>query len=306
MSSRALAVLVFVGCIWGTSFLFIRIAVDEVTPAQLVFFRGVGGAVALLAFAALQQRPMQLDRSSLGLGVFLAVVGAFLPFLLIAWAETRIESGPTAVLNGTLPLFTLIIAAAVLADEEMTAAKTVGVAIGFGGIVVLVGRDSLSVLEEDSLAQGAVLLATALYAVSAVVMRMSLRRWSALTLSTLQVSILAVIAGVFAFATSPPHFDLAADTWLSLLSLGFLGTGVAYIAYYWLIENVGSVRATFVAYIIPVVGVAAGVVVLGEAIRWNTFVGGAVILVGIGVGNGLLRWPGRTAAAEEQRLRSAR
>ncbi|MPZ48988.1 MAG: EamA family transporter [Dehalococcoidia bacterium] len=301
MSTKAALALLGVGLIWGTSFLFIRIAVEDVTPMQLVFLRSVPGALTLLAITRLQRRSLDLDAGRLRIGLLLAVAGTLVPFFLIAWAEQEIESGAASVLNATLPLFVIVIATAFLPDERLTTRRAIGIAMGLLGVLILVGSDLRDLASSSLLAQAAMLASSALYAVSAVVTRVALRGWHATSLSTVQISIVAVLTTPLVLATGTPSFDFAWDVWLAIACLGVLGTGVAYIAYYWLIENVGTVRASLVAYIIPVVGVTAGAIVLDEHIGWNTLAGGGVILLGVAIVNraeDFNRWRRRTAAAK--------
>jgi drug/metabolite transporter (DMT)-like permease len=281
MTPRALLVLALVGVIWGTSYLFIRIAIEEVSPLQYVFFRSIGGAAALLLIALLQRRAMRINRRQLGFALVLAVVGSLIPFLLIGLAEQDLESGPAAVLNATMPLFVVVFATALVPEERLSPVRALGIAVGLAGVVILVGRDALDVADSKLLAQAAMLASSAFYAGAALISRVALKGWNPAAMSTWQITLLALMATPLTLALEPPSFDLAWDTWLALLSLGVLSTGVAYIAYYWLIENVGSVRASLVAYILPVVGVVAGAIVLDEVITWNTLAGGGVILAGL-------------------------
>jgi drug/metabolite transporter (DMT)-like permease len=288
MPLRAALLLLFVGSAWGASFLMIRVAVEEVGPAQLVFFRCVAGAVVLLGVSYVGRRPLGLTRANLGKAALLALLAILAPFFLITWAQTKIESGPAAVLNATMPLFTLFFAAVFLAEERLSFERSAGVILGLIGVVILIAREFDSVGSSSELAAAAVVLASACYGLSAVMARRLIQAWNPLSLSTAMVCLTAVYSGAIFFATNTPELDLQWDTWLSLFLLGAVGTGIAYIAYYTLIEMVSSVRATMVAYIIPVVGVVLGALVLDETVAWNTFVGGAVILAGVALGSGSL------------------
>ena len=133
------------------------------------------------------------------------------------------------------------------------------------------------------------MLASAAYGVGGVMVRSVLRRWDPVAMSAVQISFLALYSGVLLAATGPVELDLSADVWLSLAALGALGTGVAYVAYFTLIREAGAVRASLVAYVIPVVGVILGAAVLDEPVAWNTLAGGLVIIAGVGLGTGGLR-----------------
>ena len=299
MNLRATLLLLAVGSIWGSSYLFIRVAIDEVQPLQIVFVRTLAGALVMLAFMRIRRRPVDVTAHNLGFAAGLAVVGILMPFFLIAWAEREIDSGVAAVLSALMPLFTLLFAAVLLADEELTLSRIAGVVLGLAGVVVLVGGEGGAAGNTLSLA--AMVLASACYGLSAVGGRVLVRRWNPLSLSTAMVSFVALYAGVIFVSTGDPRFDISLDAWLAMLVLGVAGTGMAYVAYYTLIDLVSSVRASFVAYIIPVVGVILGAVVLGESVTWRTLAGGAVILAGVAIGTGALsRLPARRKASAQQ------
>ncbi len=286
MTLRATLLLLIVGSIWGASFLFIRVAIDEVQPLQIVFVRTFSGALVMLAFLRVTRRPVYVTKENVGMAAGLATLAILLPFFLIAWAEQEIDSGTAAILNATMPLFTLFFAAALLADEYLTVARIVGVVLGLAGVAVLIGGEISG--EGDAASIAAMVLSSACYGLAAIGGRVLVRRWNPVSLSTTMVSFAALYAAVIFFATGDFRYDISLEAWLSMLTLGVVGTGLAYVGYYLLIDMVSSVRASFVAYIIPVVGVILGAVVLGESVSWHTVVGGAIILVGVAIGTGAL------------------
>ena len=285
MTKTSTALLLPVGGIWGSSFLLISVAVEDVSPLQLTFFRCIGGAVILLAFLKLRPQSSVPPKRNLGFPLLIAGLGVLLPFFLIGWAQTEIESGSAAVLNATMPLFTMFFAAIFLAEERLTWRGAAAVVVGIVGVVVLIGNGFEDLTGNDIVAQAAVVAASASYGASAVISRVALRQWDPIPLSATMVAIASVAAGIIVLTTDSPSLDLPADVWISILALGMLGTGFAYIAYYSLIASAGSVRGSFVAFIIPPVGVALGAIVLDETVSWNTFVGGAIILVGVSLGS---------------------
>ncbi len=307
MSPRATAALLTVGCVWGASFLFIRVAInDGLAPVQIVLVRGLSGAIILNVIVLAQRRPFALRRSNLPPIVALSMLGTVLPFLAITWAETEIDSGPAAVLNATMPVFTTLFAAVFLADERLSPRTVAGVGLGLAGAAILTGSDVFRLGEASTAAQLAVVAASASYGASAVLVRILVRRNDSLSLSAASVTVAAVALAAIAAIFQPPTLEGSASAWGSMLALGVLGTGVAYVFYYWLIENVGSVRASLVTYVIPVVGVALGAIVLHEAVRWNTYAGGGVIALGVGVGTGGFdRGAGMISAALRRRAPAA-
>jgi len=287
VTPRAWAALFTVGGIWGASFLFIRVALDEVSTLQTVAFRTVGGAFVLGGVLAARRIPLRLNpRLWLAL-VALSLIATVAPFMLITWSETRIGSGTAAILNALMPIFTLALAAAVLKDERLTARAVGGVLFGVAGVALLSGGgdgfDGRTLVGE-----GAVVLATLGYAAGNILVRFLVRSIEGLVISAVQIAISAVITAGASAVLEPPSFDLSWDVWASLLALALLGTGVAYIAYYWLIEHAGSFRASLVTYIIPVVGVILGAVVLDERVTAATVGGGLLIAFGVALGTGAL------------------
>jgi len=278
---RATAVMLAVGCIWGTSFLYSRILVQEgLSPAQVVLGRSFIGGAALVVIALLQRHNLGLNRRNLTYGLFAATFGALAPFMLISWGVTHVESGTASILNATVPLFIVVLTVA-QPDEVMTKARAAGILTGFVGVIILTGNDLTDLASANAVAVGAILLAMALYAVTNVASRFAIRDWDSQSFSTVQIGLAGAIALPIVGIVDPPSFDYGWKVWGSLLGVGLLGTGLAYLGYYWLVHNVGSVRASLQSYLIPVVGVIAGAIVLGEDVGWNTFAGGLVILAGV-------------------------
>lgn len=283
-NAKAFTVLVALGCIWGSSFLFIDVIVDETGPLEVATGRLVIGAIAIVSFVALRRLRLQWTRSLLARVGVLAVVANILPFALIAWGQEHIESGTASVLNSTMPIFTSVFAAAFLAEERFTPARMAGLMLGFLGVLVLTGRDVLDVTDSSVLGQFAVIGGAACYGTGSVVSRTLLRSTDPISLSALQVTIGAVLSLPVLFVVSgSPDYSLSVQAWLSLLALGAGATGVAYVAYLWLIDVLGSVRASLVTYIIPIIGLFLGWAVLDEGIGVNTLLGSALIIGGVAI-----------------------
>ena len=283
-SAKALGIVLALGGIWGSSFLFIKVIVDETGPIEVATGRLAIGAVAILSFIAFRRRPVRWTPDILIKVAVLALLANIAPFALIAWGQEHIESGTASVLNSTMPIFTSVFAAAFLAEERFTPARLAGLMLCFLGVLVLTGKDVLDVTDSSVLGQFAVIAASACYGVGSVASRVLLRATDPLGLSALQVTIGAVLSIPLLFAVSgTPDYSLSAEAWLSLLALGAGGTGVAYVAYLWLIDVTGSVRASLVTYIIPIVGLFLGWAVLDEGIGVNTLAGSALIISGVAI-----------------------
>jgi len=282
MSSRYLAALVALGSVWGASFLFIKVVVDETAPIELATGRIFFGAVALapivwLRGLRLSGRPWVL-RDLLVVAIFSTAV----PFPLISWAELHIDTGIASVLNSTMPLWTAIFASIFLVDEHLTPLTVAGLLVGFGGVAVLSGGDLTNLQQASLLGHLAVVGAAACYGVGAVFARARLQAEDRVTLAAMQLIMVALLLAPLSLAVDgAPALHLSTKAWLAWLTLGVVNTGLANVVYYWLIQRVGSVRSSLVTYIIPTVGLLLGATVLGEDLGLNALLGTALIVVGV-------------------------
>jgi drug/metabolite transporter (DMT)-like permease len=283
MTSRSLGVLLLLGSVWGASFLFIKVVVEETSPLALVQGRITLGALAIVAVMAFgRRRSVRTSPRLWAKAAGLAVLNNIVPFLLISWGEIHIESGTASVLNSTMPLFTALFASLILVDERLTWLQLSGLLLGFLGVAILAGGDTGDVSRSAVLGQMAVVGAAACYGAGAVYARRLLHSEDPLNLSRLQLVIGAIILAPALFAVDGvPNYNLSLEAWLSLITLGVLGSGLAYIAYMWLLSTVGSVRTSLVTYIIPIVGLALGWAVLDESIGINSIAGCGLIILGV-------------------------
>ncbi len=273
------------GVIWGTSFLWIKIAVGEVSPFVLVAFRTLFGALSLLVF--MRFRPGWKDlRPWLGIFTIVAFLNVALPFVLISWSEQFITSGMASILNSTVPLFTMILAPLFLRDDQWSLPKLLGLGLGFIGIVVIFLPELAGGINQNLVGMGVMLLATLSYAAGGIFTRRKVRGLSSQTQAFLQLSLAAGMAWAATLAVeSPLLFPRLPLTWLALLWLGVLGSGAAYILFFGLLHAIGPTRATTVTYIPPLVGVLLGMIFLGEQVTWQAVAGGLLVIAGIAVVN---------------------
>lgn len=274
--------LLLIGCIWGSSFLFMKVLLDDISPIEIVSGRLFFGALAIGAFVVWRRLPLRLSPVLILQVSFVAVVSNIIPFGLIAWGEQNVDSGIAGVLNSTMPIFTAILAAIFLVEERITPARLAGIALGFVGVLVLTGDDIVNVTDSDVLGQLAIIGAALCYGIGAVYTRSLLGSNEPVTLAALQIAIgfLLTVPLVFLMEGSP-GYGLSTKSVFSLLALGVLGTGVAYVMFYWLIDNIGSVRSSLVTYVVPVVALMLGWLALNEEISLNVILGGALIIGGV-------------------------
>jgi drug/metabolite transporter (DMT)-like permease len=273
--------------VWGGSFLFMKVALDAFQPAQVALGRIILGALTLAAIMAFTRRRWPRERRVWLHMIVVALFFCVVPFVLFAWAAQSLPSGLSAILNATTPLWTMLIAVVVLPSERMTTRRTVGVLIGAVGVAVVMGLwDVVSSPEFAASvpAQLACLGATASYGVALGWMRRFItgsHRHDSVTIAATQMA----VAGGLALALVP-LLALTPVAWspapvAALLALGCLGTGIAYVWNTRVVSEWGAVGASTVTYVIPVVGVALGILVLGERFSPNQLVGAVIVICGV-------------------------
>ncbi|HUG34510.1 MAG TPA: EamA family transporter [Anaerolineales bacterium] len=279
-------VFILLGLIWSTSFLWIKIGVQEIGPMALVSFRMLFGALTAVAIAAYQKVKWPRDWKTWGTFAILGPTSLAIPIFFISWGEQTIDSAVASILNATVPLFTIVIAHFWLNDDRMTVQKTLGLLIGFGGVVVLMSRDLTSNAHSSVIGQGAVILAAVFYAWSAVYARKATQHVAGLARGAAPL----ITAAIFMWITSPfiekpflvPSLPI---TWVAALWLGILGSGLAMLMYYYLLHEVGPTRATLVTYLFPVGGVIFGVIFLDEHLSWQLLAGSLLVISSLVVVN---------------------
>ncbi len=288
-------VFLLLGAIWSSSFLWIKIAVQEVGPITLVAFRVLFGLLFGIVVIVIQRTPLPRGLKNWFPLLLLGVTNVAIPFFLISWGEQAIDSAVAAILDATVPLFTILIAHYLLRDDRMTVPKVLGLLIGFGGVVVLMSK-SIGASTGSLLGQLAVVVASAFYAGSSVYARKSTENIAGILRSVGPLMSSTVVMWMATFAIEKPiripHLPL---TWIALLWLGILGSGFAFILSYYLIHEIGPTRTTMVTYLFPLGGVILGVSFLGEQLSWQLVAGAALIVASLAVAN--LR-PGQSPVAE--------
>ena len=299
------AVFMALGAMWGSSYLFIKIGVETITPFTLVALRLAIGA-ALLAVVVLLTRPaMPRSPRMIGHLLVLSVFSVVLPFTLITVAEQSVSSSLAAILTSTVPLFTIVIAAVALHDERITVNRVIGLAIGFAGVVTITGGPGSG---GELVPQVALLGAATSYAVGAVYGRRTVTGLAPIVPAASQVTFAFAISALLALVFEDP-FGLSYTPVAvgAVLWLGIFGSGLAYLAFFRLLRAWGATRTTLVSYLMPVVGIALGALI-GEPVTVAMIVGTVLVIGGIGLVNlrttpGMLlrRATGRAADREAAR-----
>jgi drug/metabolite transporter (DMT)-like permease len=286
MKPKHWAVFIALGVIWSSSFLWIKISLEEVGPITLVAYRAIFGLVVIGGWAFIQRKVWPWGLGDWLPFIVLGFTNIAAPFFLISWAEQEIDSAVASILNALVPLFTLVIAHYFLKDDRMTLQRVIGLLIGFCGVIVLLSKDIQSGQQDSLLGQGAVILATLFYAASSVYARKSTQHTPGLVRGAAPlVSASAVMwlgAGTLESPVVIPHLPM---TWVALLWLGVLASGIAFVMMYYLLHEIGPTRATMVTYLLPLGGVVLGVVFLNEELSRQLAMGSLLILGSILVVN---------------------
>jgi drug/metabolite transporter (DMT)-like permease len=273
------------GFMWGSSYLFIKLAVDDFGTFTLVALRLAVGAALLWVVMLLAGQELPRQRRLYGHLLVMACVNIVIPFALITWAERSVDSSIAAILAAAVPLFAIVIAPLFLHDEPIRLNGIAGLAIGFVGVVVLTSRN-LGTAGSDVTGEIALLGAALSYAVGAVYSRHNMRGLRPMIPAVFQVTFAMLIAGTIAIIFEHP-WDARPDAQaiFSIAWLGLLGSGVAYLANFRLLASWGATRTTLVAYVIPVVGIVLGFLVLNEPIDIRLLIGTGLVVGGVALVN---------------------
>ncbi len=271
------------GLIWGSSFLWIKLALEEVAPFAVVGWRTLFGFLGLIVILRLRRIPVPREPRTLAKFAVMGLLNVAIPWLMITWAETRVASGLAAVLNGTMPLFTTVIAHFALHDDKITAGRALGLIVGFIGVVVLVGSDFdvTNFFQGDLIAELALLGAVVLYAVSVTFQRRYLRGQNPVLQSALSLGVGSATVWILTPLFQPYQVPTQPLTWLAVTWLGLLGSCIAFIMSYGLLNAWGPTRSSLVTYVFPVVGLILGALFLHETLTWRLGIGAALVIAGI-------------------------
>lgn len=283
--------LILLSILWGGSFFFIGIAVTELAPLTIVWFRVALAALTLWAvvFVAGIARPSDVRAWS---ALFtMGLLNNVLPFTLIVWSQTRIESGLASILNATLPMFTVLVAGLLLRDEQISTRKVAGVIVGLSGAIVMIGPAALGGLTSNVLAQLAIILAAIIYSFAAVFGR-RFREFGLHPVATAAGQVTAsalILLPVMLIVDQPLRQALpGASVLLALLALAVLSTAFAYILYFKLLSSAGATNLSLVTLLIPVSAIGLGYFFLDERLQLMHLLGMVLIAIGLSLIDGRL------------------
>jgi len=287
VSRRNLVMLLALAAIWGASFLFIKVAVRELTPATLITGR-LGLAALTLAllvpFAVGTREMLRQLRQSWAWLVVVALVNTAIPFWLLSWGETRIDSGLASIIQASVPIFNALIAFAAFHEVRVTGVRLLGVGGGFVGVALLVGAQR----EGKVLGALAVVGMAFCYGVGGLLTGRYLTRVRPIVVALASTSIATLVALPLGAAEAPGHMP-GWKTIGSVVALGIPGTALAYLLFFALISGAGAAYTSLVTYLIPPIALAYGAIFLDERFGAAALGGLALILAGVALGSGTVR-----------------
>lgn len=282
LSPLAWTLLAGLALIWGTSFLSNRAALAEAGVLSVVSLRVGLGALALWVWIALRRIPVPRDPRLIGRFLTMGLLNNAIPFSLIVWGQKHIESGLAAILNASTALFGVAIAAALLADERLTRNRSLGIGIGFAGVVLAIGPGALAGFDLTQAGQLAVLGASACYGLAGAYARGATRGIAP------EIAAAGMLTGALVWLLPPtlileglPDADWGRTTWGAILWLGIGCSALAYLLYYRILSLAGAGNLSLVTLLIPPVAILAGALIYHERLGPGALAGFALLAVGL-------------------------
>ena len=274
------------GFLWGSSYFWIKVGVETLPPLTLIAGRLLVGGAFLVSVVAIARESLPRAPRMYGHLLVMAVVNIVLPFILITVGEQSIDSALASILNATVPLSVIVLAPLFLPDERITIWRLLGLAIGFAGIVTLVSPDLVNLSDSDLSGELMMLASSLSYGAGNVYSRRNVHGLRPMIPALFQVTFAALIVTTLALVVDRP-FDtvrLTPEAIVAVVWLGILGSGLAYLCFFTILQRWGATRTSMVAYLLPVVGILMGTL-LGEAVTLERVVGTALIIAGIALVN---------------------
>jgi len=282
MNKKLFAALVGLSLIWGASFYFIKVLLDDFGPWSIAMLRSIFGAVVLLAVMLLLRQPLGVRQYPWLPLIFVGLFNTAVPWALIGWSETEISSSMASVLNATTPLWTLLVGL-FLFQGKAAGRQWGGMAIGFLGLLILLKVNPVTIISVNGWAVLAMLAATLCYGISGQISRRYLGGMSVYQISLSTLLIGCVGSGIAAFAIEGISFAPLASPHILLMlaGLGGFGSGIAYLLFYFMIQRGSAEFASLVTYLVPVTAILWGYLLLAEPVEWNLLAGLVCILAGV-------------------------
>jgi len=280
---RPTLVWILLGLIWGSTWLFIKLGLEDLPPLTFAGIRFLVASIPLVFLLLARRRSMPRHARDWGIMIATGIATFSICYGLIFWGENHISVGLTSVLYTTQPLFGLFLAHVLLRDEPITVRRLGGVLLGIGGVVLLFSHQ-LSAKDPLALAGMCAILVSALAAAIAVVL---IKRWGA-SIDPTWLACVQMVAGFIpllvlgvALEGNPFRFHWTPLAWTALFYLAFVGSALPFVLYYWLLQRMEATKVQLIALLCTVIAVFLGGIVLHEALDWRTALGAVGVLVGL-------------------------
>jgi len=276
--------LITLSVLWGGSFFFVGVAVKELPPLTIITLRVAIAALALLLFLQVTGKTLPLRREVVTAFFGMGFLNNVVPFFLIAWAQGQIASGLASIFNATMPLFTVVVAHFLTADEKLTPLRIAGVVLGIAGVIAMIGPELLSSSSNNTIAQIAILAAALSYALASIYGRRFKKLGvSPIATATGQVSASTLmLIPLMLFVDQPWTLSMPSlETWAAVVALAILATSLAYILYFRILASSGATNLSLVTFLIPVSAIILGTLFLNETLQTKHFIGMALIGAGL-------------------------
>ncbi|MDK1387644.1 EamA family transporter [Sinorhizobium sp. 8-89] len=288
-----LLLLLALATLWGASYTFIKIGVETIPPVTLIAARTLLAGAILLAVIGWRGLSLPRDTAILGRFLFQACLNSVFPFTLIAWAERTIDAGVAVILNSTTPIFAFLLTALITRHEPVTARKFVGVIAGLTGISLIIGLEAFHGIGDQLVPQLAVILATICYAGAAIFGKNFKGHDPIIPAAGSLLAGAVLLVPTSLIVDRPWTLNPSPESLIALICLSAFSTALAFVIYFRLIHTLGSVGTTAQAYVRVPIGVAIGVLFLGEALSATAWIGLCCVIAGVAA----MTMPARQRAA---------
>ena len=288
MGTKEWLLLMVLSILWGGSFLFVEIAVKQIKPFTLVFARVSLASLVLLLIIYLTGRKMP---SSPFLWLSFLILGVFnnlIPFSLIAWGQTRIDSSLAAILNATTPIFSVVLAHFLTREERLNFNRIVGVLCGWLGVIILIGVKAFKTMDIEFLSQIAILIASCSYALAAIFGRRFKDMDSIIVAAGMLCCSSIMLLPLSLIFDHPWQMQISIETLACVISLSVVSTVFAYLIYFYILAKSGATNILLVTFLIPVSAIFLGMTILNEQLRYSDFAGMLLIFIGLIIIDGRL------------------
>ena len=288
MTVRVWSLLILLSILWGGSFFFVEIALRGLEPLSIVFGRVSIAALALLAYVYLSGQRMAWDMKSWRQFFVMGGLNNLIPFSLIVWGQSHIDSSLASILNATTPLFTVALAHVLTTDEKISLNKGLGIVFGIIGVAVLIGPGALDGLDGRAWGKIAILGAAISYAFAGIYGRRLSRHSPSVAAAGMLIGSSAMLLPLALIFESPLEASPGAAVWASIMAIALLSTSLAYLLYFHILAKAGATNLLLVTFLIPVSALLLGIAVLGEQLSSHALIGMGLIFAGLAAVDGRL------------------